>query len=171
MRTRKDMHALFILLTVMMMSVVVVSAVSASDTEEYFEHAIVEDPEGMELVRYSQTLSNPFLGAKSVYDWTAYTNIWHLINRIHSDQYSKSRDHDTGYPFDIDTIGVRARIWEDDDPRFDQTDTNYNAADAEVSYETTGDGSAHWFARSNHTFEYVANNDYWYPVTEDEFNE
>lgn len=172
MKTKKGTRALSVLLALLLVSLVIVPAVSAKETVEQVEPTIIEDPEGMEVVRYSHVSSNSILdGREVIFEWRAGTNIWHKYTDIYSDHYSKSRNKDTGYPYDIDTIGVRGRVWEDDDPRLDQTVTNHQSADATINYETTGSALAHWYARSDHTFEYPANNEYWYPMTEDEFNE
>ncbi|VVB91163.1 Uncharacterised protein [uncultured archaeon] len=108
------------------------------------------------------------LGTKQ---WSAYTDIYNY--GIFSDYprlntYSKSRD--SGSPWDIDKIGVRGRVWRDDNLIFDQTVTNYNTADASIYWEsgcTLCAGS--YLARGNHVFETQGYNS-WYPVTNDTLN-
>ena len=119
---------------------------------------------GMEISKQISGIS------KTQVTWTASTDIWHpLLGSIKSKHLSKSRVTETGDPFDIDTIGVRGRTWQGDEPRMDQTVTNYNSADAVINWEYDGIYyGGHWLARSNHVFEYPP--EYWYPVTEDTYN-
>ncbi len=157
---------------ILMLVSVVVPAVSAEEAADQIESPTIGDPEGMEIVRHSHALANSIFNSRDVtYDWTAGTNIWHSYTDIYSDHYATSRDQDAWRPFDIDTIGVRGRVWEEGYIRFDQTETNQQSSDTVINYETTGSPYAHWYARSDHTFEYPENEDYWYPMTEDEFNE
>ncbi|MBE0517377.1 MAG: hypothetical protein IBX41_08350 [Methanophagales archaeon] len=119
---------------------------------------------GMEISKQITGIS------KTQVTWTASTDIWHpwFGPAIKSKHLSKSRD-DGGNPFDIDKIGVRGRVWQDDDLRTDQTVTNYNSADAVINWEYNGVYyGGDWLARSNHVFEYPP--EYWYPVTEDTYN-
>ncbi|HIH97080.1 MAG TPA: hypothetical protein HA348_06355 [Thermoplasmata archaeon] len=107
--------------------------------------------------------------SKTQVTWTASTDIWHpwFGPAIKSKHLSKSRDN-SGSPFDIDKIGVRGRVWQDDDLRTDQTVTNYNSADAVINWQYDGTYyGGDWLARSNHVFE--EGTESWYPVTEDTY--
>ena len=97
MNAKEGMRALSLLLVVALAGAMFVPVVSAVDTANQAKSAIIEDPDGMELVKYSNVPSNSLLGTKSVtYEWRAYTNIWHIYDEIYSEQYSKSREQGTG---------------------------------------------------------------------------
>jgi len=101
--------------------------------------------------------------------WSAYTDLWRdwwSASPVYCDAYSRSRTS-SGSAYDIDKIALRERVWRDGSLYNDQTQTNYDSADAQVNYQYsnwyTGDV---WTAQSDHTFEhsgYVS----WYPVTTD----
>ena len=127
---------------------------------------------GMELTKIGQA-SNSVSSAKapaSDYTWTAGSDIWNPLITVKSTHYSYSRMNNA--PYDIDTIGVRGRVWKNNNLMFDDSDSNSNGADASVNYDS-GLGTpivGSWFERSNHVFENSATGDYWYPVTEDSVN-
>jgi hypothetical protein len=106
--------------------------------------------------------------ASGVPQWSAYTDLWVPFLTASKDYlgYSRSRTT-TGTAYDINKIGIRGRVWRDNSLYYDQTQTNYNSADAQLTYEYNGlyTGGT-WNAQSDHTFEhtgYVS----WYPVTTD----
>jgi hypothetical protein len=110
------------------------------------------------------------LAPRGTYTWTAGTDVWNPIIGVQSTHYSYSRMSNA--PYDIDKIGVRGRVWKNNNLQFDDSDESLNAADARVDF-ATGWGVpivGSWFARSNHVFEKASSNDYYYPVTEDYVN-
>jgi len=160
----------------LLVSVTCVTAVSAQQSDD---QQVAEGQDigvgGMEVTHTSVTcpvisifgISNT---ENTVYDWKAGTDIWkEWLGPVKSKHYSKSRISGTDNAYDIPVIGVRGRVWKDDNSQFDQTDMEYNSADASVNYQSSEIFlSAYWKAQSDHTFEYSSNNDYWYPRTTDE---
>lgn len=126
---------------------------------------------GMELTKVG-VFSTGSLSAKatrSQYQWTAGSDIWNPVIGVKSTHYSYSRMNNA--PYDIDTIGVRGRVWKENNLMFDQPQTSTNGADATVNYDSGSTPiTGRWFERSNHVFENSATSDYWYPVTEDHVN-
>jgi hypothetical protein len=106
--------------------------------------------------------------ASTAPSWSAYTDLWVPFFTASKDYtgYSRSRTS-AGLAYDIDKIGIRGRVWRDGSLYYDQTQTNYNSADAQLSYEYAGlyTGGT-WDARSDHTFE-LSGYTSWYPVTTD----
>jgi hypothetical protein len=195
MKMEKRIHALSVLLAMLLVSVVVVPAVSAEQfTEKLSPEQSAEisgaDPEkdiGVGGMQISRTLSfdnadegkDIGIGGMEIskissgildltYTWYAGTDIWkEFLGPVKSIHYSRSRT-DSGSAFDIYKIGVRGRVWKDGSLKFDQTQTNYYSADAQVNYQSSDTFlSGYWTAQSDHVFEYPANNDYWYPTTTD----
>jgi len=126
--------------------------------------ADVEKDIGVGGMQISKTYSGIL---DSEYTWTGYTDIWKsYLSPVKSIHQSKSRIGST--PFDIDVIGVRGRVWQDESLKFDQPQTNEDSADAQVNYQSSEVFPwGYWYARSDHTFEYEAGNDYWYPMSYD----
>ncbi|MDD1685649.1 hypothetical protein [Methanoregula sp.] len=101
--------------------------------------------------------------------WSAYTDLWRnwwSASPVYCDAYSRSRTS-SGSAYDIDKIALRERVWRDGSLYNDQTQTNYNSADAQVNYQYSSvyTGGT-WTAQSDHTFE-LSGYSSWYPVTTD----
>ncbi|WP_187287604.1 hypothetical protein [Methanolacinia petrolearia] len=176
MKIKKGMRALSLLLIVALVGVMFVPAVSAEQSDDQqFSQGQVIDPEGMELTRTSQSKISDTSASgvlKSSYDWIAGTNIYREFpDPVKSKFYSESRLSGTTTPYNVYKVGVRGRAWREGIFKFDKTDENYYSADAAVNYECSDTYvGGHWLAQSDHTFEYPANNDYYYPTTTDDMD-
>jgi hypothetical protein len=125
---------------------------------------------GMEITRTGNALVESISpsGTRSEFTWTAGSDIWNPIFSVRSTHYSYSRMNNA--PYDIDKIGVRGRVWKNNNLQFDQSSESLEGADASVNFQSSGPIVGSWFERSNHVFENAATYDYWYPVTEDSIN-
>lgn len=178
MKRRNEMRAFSTLLAMLLVSVMVVQAVSAAEEKcwlfeegkPWFENADKNKDvafDGKELVKWVSSSST-----RSMVGWRVRTHMWDVpLFGEESEHYSQARDSQ-GYPVDIDYIKVRGRVWYDDGYQgyylyFDDSDTHYNSADALVHYEDEHQGTTGTFyARGDHWLE-DGEDDKWYPVTTD----
>jgi len=120
MKRRNEMRAFSTLLAMLLVSVMVVQAVSAAEEKcwlfeegkPWFENADKNKDvafDGKELVKWVSSSST-----RSMVGWRVRTHMWDVpIFGEESEHYSQARDSQ-GYPVDIDYIKVRGRVWYDD---------------------------------------------------------
>jgi hypothetical protein len=136
-----------------------------------FTSIVVAQPDYVPLGCSNKTTESPSPSGGKVVSlatpptWTANTDIYLALLQgvwLHCTSTSRSSG---GSPYDINTIGVRGRIWVNDKLKHDETVTNYNSADASLQW-CSGYYSGNMLGRGNHVFVLTGYNS-WYPVTED----
>jgi hypothetical protein len=160
---------LFAIFIVSMMFVATVNATENSETFDSSENTVIKGKDVIEIVDNMYALDDKedsrdvltYSPSRS-FSWQASSDVYRFLS---PGFLSYSRSRIDGSPYDIDEISVRGRLWADDDLEFDQTDTQYNSADAGISYSFTILTGTDFIGRGNHVFE--EGNSYWYPTTED----